>query len=250
MRERIINFARPDVGNDELDKVKKVIESGWLTTGPNVAEFEKGIAEMSGCRKAVAFDSCTTALEFALRMAGVGPGDEVITTPLTYTATADVIYQVGAQIVFVDTDGESFEMDYDSLGDYITPKTKAVIAVDYGGKICNYERINEILEDHKDIFKPETSIQQMVGKPALIADAAHSFGANKYGIPSGAFATFTCFSFHVLKGITTGGEGGAVVWKGFGDWDDGIEATFKGLRHHSLSTPTPPWRKRWTGCLR
>ncbi len=236
---KIIKFAHPDLSRQELKAVKKVLDSGWLTTGPHVAAFEQRVAEMSGCKHAVAVDSCTTALEFALRVLGIGPGDEVITTPLTYTATADVIYTVGAKIVFVDTDGESFEMDYDAMEKAITPRTKAIIAVDYGGKICNYERIFEAVNNKKDIFKSSSPLQDVLGRVAVIADAAHSFGAMKGFEPSGSFADITCFSFHVLKCITTGGEGGALVWKNFNDWDEAVGAALKAIRHHCQTGKDP-----------
>lgn len=208
-----IKFATPDISTLEYEKVKEVMQSGWLTNGPVVREFEDRIAKMSKCEKAVAFDSCTAAMEMTLRALGVGSGDEVITTPYTYSATAEVIRNVGAKIVFVDLDKRSFEMDYDKLEEAITFNTKAIIPVDIGGKLCNYDRIFKAIKNKSDLFTPNSVLQEAIGRIAVIADAAHSFGAEMNGKVSGEFADFTCFSFHVLKNLTTGGEGGAVVWK-------------------------------------
>lgn len=208
-----IKFASPDVTRQELMAIKEVLESGWLTNGPVVRQFERRIAETSFCDKAVAMDSCTAAMEMTLRALGIGPGDEVITTPYTYTATAEVIRNTGAKIVFVDLDETSFEMDYQKVGEAITDKTKAVMPVDIGGKICNYPALRKVLEEKASIFNPSNEVQTAIGRVAIVADAAHSYGAEKDDKMSGEWADFTCFSFHVLKCITTGGEGGAVVWK-------------------------------------
>lgn len=208
-----IKFATPDISSLEYEKVKDVMKSGWLTNGPVVREFEEKIAEKSNCGYAVAFDSCTAAMEMTLRVLGIGKGDEVITTPYTYSATAEVIRNVGAEIVFVDLAENSFEMDYDKLEDAITTRTKAVIPVDIGGKLCDYNRIFKAINAKRHLFKAENFEQKTLGRIAVIADAAHSFGATLNGRVSGEFADFTCFSFHVLKNLTTGGEGGAVVWQ-------------------------------------
>jgi len=208
-----IKFAVPDVGNEEKKRVKDTIDSRWLTNGPLVREFEKRIAKMSNCDYAVAFDSCTGAMEMTLRMLGIGPGDEVITTPYTYSATAEVIRNVGAKIVFVDLKENSFEMDYDKVAAAINEKTKAVMPVDIGGKLCDYDSLMAAVSSKKSIFKPNNLFQKGIGRVAVVADAAHSFGAEMNGKKCGEFADFTCYSFHVLKNITTGGEGGAVVWK-------------------------------------
>lgn len=210
-----IRFAAPDIGNAEAERIRQVIDSLWITNGPLVKEFERRIAGMSGSDRAVACDSCTGAMELALRALCIGPGDEVITTPYTYTATAEVIRNVGAKIVFVDLDGKdnSFEMDYELLTAAINEKTKAVMPVDIGGKLCNYKSLMAAVLSRADVFHAANEIQEAIGRVAVVADAAHSFGAqNDYG-KSGQLADFTCFSFHVLKNITTGGEGGAVVWR-------------------------------------
>lgn len=236
-----IKFATPDVGNCEYDAVREVIESRWLTNGPVVRSFEWEIAKRSNCKKAVAFDSCTAAMEMSLRVLGIGPGDEVITTPYTYSATAEVIRNVGAKIVFVDLAEDSFEMDYEKVAEAITSRTKAIIPVDIGGKLCDYDKIFEVLSWAKRLFKPKSVLQKVIGRIAVIADAAHSFGAEKNGKVSGEFADFTCFSFHVLKNLTTGGEGGAVVWKSFDKHelyidDDTIEREFRLLGDHGQTS--------------
>jgi len=211
MRE--IRFAKPDVGKQEYKKIGEVIKSGWLTKGPLVSEFEDRIVFACGCSRGVAFDSCTNAMLACLKALGVGPGDEVITTPFTYTSTAAVIHLVGAKIVFVDLAENSFEMDYDKVAEAITEHTKAVMPVDYGGVLCDYHSLFEAVRSKQGIFKAESPLQEAIGRVAVIADAAHSFSAEYAGVKSGCIADFTCFSFHVLKNLTTGGEGGMVVWK-------------------------------------
>lgn len=232
-----IAFAKPDMSTKEVNRIKKVIESGWLTTGPVVREFEARVAGMSNCKRCVAFDSCTGAMEMTLRLLNIGPGDEVITTPYTYSATAEVIRNVGAKIVFVDIDEKSFEMDYDKVASAITEKTKAVMPVDIGGKICDYQSLYDAIETKSELFRPSCEIQEAIGRVAVIADAAHSFAAEMDGKMCGEFADFTCFSFHVLKGITTGGEGGAVVWNDIeGINGDDIENRLRLLGDHGQTS--------------
>ena len=209
----MIKFSTPDISEREIANVIEKIKTGWLTNGPMVRKFENKIAEMSFCHRAVAFDSCTGAMEMTLRALEIGPGDEVITTPYTYSATAEVIRNVGAKIIFVDLDGESFEMDYKLLEKAITPKTKAVMPVDIGGKLCNYDAIRDAIDSQKELFTPSCLLQEAIGRPVIVADAAHSFKAKRGRLVCGELADFTCFSFHALKNITTGGEGGAVVWR-------------------------------------
>lgn len=236
-QEKKIVFAVPDVGVQEIRDIGECIDSRWIAHGPKVKKFEEKIAERSGCDRAVAYDSCTGAMEMALRILGVGPGDEVITTPYTYTATAEVIRNVGAQIVFVDLDGKSFEMNYKKVAAAITEKTKAVMPVDIGGKLCDYESLMTAVVSKKKIFNPSNDLQAAIGRVAIVADAAHSFGATKAGKVSGEFADFTCFSFHVLKNITTGGEGGALVWRNFDGIDnDEIETTLRLLGDHGQTS--------------
>ena len=207
-----IPFSPPDIGEDEIREVVDTLKSGWITTGPKTKLFEKKIAEYCGTEKAVCLNSQTACAEMSLRILGIGPGDEVITSAYTYTASASVICHVGATPVFVDIAKDSFEMDYDQLETKITEKTKAIIPVDLGGVVCDYDRIYDIVNKKKDLFKPANDIQEKMGRIAVVADGAHSFGARKNGKPSGSFADFTNFSFHAVKNLTTA-EGGASVWK-------------------------------------
>ena len=208
----MIPFSPPDITQAEIDEVVDTLKSGWITTGPKTKEFERQIAEYCGTNKAVCLNSATAGLEIILRILGIGPGDEVITSAYTYTASASVIRHVGADIVLCDTACDGFEMDYDALESLISSRTKAVILVDIAGKICNYEKVFSILEKKKELFEGRTCLQKSFGRPVLIADAAHSFGAIKNGVKSGAHADFSSFSFHAVKNLTTA-EGGAVVWQ-------------------------------------
>ena len=208
-----IPFSPPDVGGSEIEEVIKVLKSGWITSGPKKAEFEKMLCEYCGVSGAIALSSATVCMELVLRMLGVGPGDEVITSAYTYTASASVIYHVGAKIVLVDTKPDSFEMDYDSLENAITEKTKVIIPVDVGGRICDYKKIYKAVENKKHLFNPGNSeILKKFGRIVVLADAAHSLGSKQGEKFSGQFADFTSFSFHAVKNLTTA-EGGAIVWK-------------------------------------
>lgn len=207
-----IQFSPPDISELEIDEVVKAFRSGWITTGPKTKLFEQKIADFCGTSKAVCLNSATAALEMVLRILGVGPGDEVITSVYTYTASASTINHVGAKIVFVDTAKDSYEMDYEQLADAITEKTKVIVPVDIGGVICDYEKIYEIVESKKHLFTPNNDIQKAFGRIIVSADAAHSFGATRNGKKAGAFADFTSFSFHAVKNLTTA-EGGAVTWR-------------------------------------
>lgn len=211
-KNRNIPFSPPDISKEEIEEVIKTLKSGWITTGPKTKEFEKKIAEYVGVNKAVCLSSATAAMELTLRILGIGPGDEVITSAYTYTASASVITHVGAKIILVDTAPESYEMDYSKLADAINEKTKAIIPVDIAGKMVNYDKIFEIVYRKKDLFHPTTKIQEAFNRVIVMADAAHSFGAESKGKKSGRAADFTCFSFHAVKNLTTA-EGGAVVWR-------------------------------------
>ncbi|MDV4150376.1 DegT/DnrJ/EryC1/StrS aminotransferase family protein [Clostridium sp. AL.422] len=213
-----IPFSPPDITEAEINNVVEVLKSGWVTTGPKTKEFEKKIASYCNTEKAVCLNSATACLELTLRLLGVGEGDEVITTAYTYTATASVINHVGAKIVLIDTAEDSFEMDYQKLGDLITDKTKAIIPVDLFGKMCDYNKLFEVINMKKNLFNPSNKIQKSIGRVAVIADAAHSFGAIYNGRKSGEVADFTSFSFHAVKNLTTA-EGGAVTWRNI----DGID---------------------------
>lgn len=233
----MIKFSTPDITTVEVKKVEEAINTRWLTNGPAVREFERRIAKLSRCDRAVAYDSCTGAMEMALRALGIGPGDEVITTPYTYSATAEVIRNVGARIVFVDL-GNGFEMDYEKVAEAMTERTKAIMPVDIGGKLCDYQSIMAAaISFGGGRFKPSSPLQEAIGRPTIVADAAHSFRATMDGKVCGQFADFTCFSFHVLKNITTGGEGGAVVWRDFKGVDnDALETTLRLLGDHGQTS--------------
>ena len=211
-----IPFSPPDIKQKEIDNVVEVLKSGWITTGPKTKELEDKIAEYCNTEKSVCFNSATSALETTLRLLGIGEGDEVITSSYTYTASASVIYHVGAKIVLADTAKDSFEMDYDRLGDLITEKTKAIIPVDIAGRMCDYNKIFEIINIKKDLFIPKNSIQKAIGRIVVLADGAHSFGAIYKGKRSGEVADFTAFSFHAVKNLTTA-EGGAITWRNIKD---------------------------------
>lgn len=216
---RNIPFSPPDITDEEIEEVVKAMKSGWITTGPRTKEFEKRIAEYVGTNKAVCLNSATAAMELTLRILGIGPGDEVITSAYTYTASAAVIDHVGAKIVLVDTAVDSFEMDYSKLADAITENTKAIIPVDIAGIMCDYGRIYEVVESKKDLFKPNNELQWLFNRVIVMTDAAHAFGAKRKGMQCGQVADFTCFSFHAVKNLTTA-EGGAVVWRNDRDLDD------------------------------
>lgn len=225
-----IPFSPPDISEKEIEEVIDSLKSGWITTGPKTKELEKRIAEYSGTSKAVCLNSATAALELTLRILGIGPGDEVIVPAYTYTATASVVDHVGAKIVMVDSIGDSigddrvegftgspYEMDPGKLEASITERTKAIIPVDLGGRICDYNSIFAVIEKKLDLFRPRTDIQKIFGRPIVVADSAHGFGAGRKSVGSGDmlrsgnFADFTCFSFHAVKNFTTA-EGGAVTW--------------------------------------
>ena len=209
---RTIPFSPPDISELEINNVVEVLKSGWITTGPKTKLFEKKIAEFCGTERAVCLNSQTACAEMALRLLEIGPGDEVITSAYTYTASASIIDHVGAKIVMVDTQEDSYEMDYAKLEEAITEKTKAIIPVDIGGVPCDYEKIFQIVEGKKNLFKPNSDIQKALGRVAVLADTAHSFGAERNGVKTGALADFSSFSFHAVKNLTTA-EGGALTWR-------------------------------------
>ena len=218
MENRHIAFSPPDITEEEIAEVADTLRSGWITTGPKTKKFENEIAAFCHTSKAVCLNSATACAEMSLRVLGIGPGDEVITSAYTYTASASVAVHVGATLVLVDTQPDSYEMDYEKLESAITEKTKAIIPVDLGGVICDYDKIYDIVEKKKSLFRPSTEIQKKMGRIAVVADGAHAFGATKNGKHSGEIADFTSFSFHAVKNLTTA-EGGAAVWRDI----DGID---------------------------
>ena len=215
---RKIPFSPPDVGEEEINEVAQALRSGWITTGPRTKKLEALVAEYVGSERCVCLNSQTACAEMALRLLGVKPGDEVITSAYTYTASASIIDHVDATIVLVDTQTDSLEMDYDALEAAITERTKAIIPVDIAGIPCDYDRIFDIVNRKKALFKPESDIQSAIGRIAVMADTAHSFGASKNGVPAGMLADFSSFSFHAVKNLTTA-EGGALTWRSI----DGID---------------------------
>ena len=206
-----IKFSPPDITDLEINAVTDTLKSGWITTGPKTKLFEKKIAEYCDTNRAICLNSNTAGLELILRLLGIGAGDEVIVPAYTYTASASVIEHVGAKIVFIDCAKNTFEMDYDIIDKYINERTKAIIAVDIAGIPANYEKIYKISEKNKDKFIASNQIQDKIGRIAVIADGAHSFGASRNGKMSGNLADFTSFSFHAVKNLTTA-EGGAITW--------------------------------------
>jgi dTDP-4-amino-4,6-dideoxygalactose transaminase len=231
IKVRNIAFSPPDITDAEIEEVIKTMKSGWITTGPRTKEFERRIAEYVGATKAVCLNSATAAMELTLRILGIGPGDEVITSAYTYTASASIIDHVGAKIVLVDTALDSYEMDYSKLADAITERTKAIIPVDIAGKMCDYDAIYEVVESKKDLFKANNEIQWLFNRVIVMTDAAHAFGAERNGLKCGQVADFTCFSFHAVKNLTTA-EGGAVVWSSGLGLDD--EWLYKQFMLYSL----------------
>ena len=207
-----IKFSPPDISEAEIEEVIDALKSGWITTGPKTKELEKKVAEFCGVKRAVCLNSQTACAEMALRVLGIGEGDEVITSAYTYTATASVIEHVGAKIVLVDTRRDSLEMDYDAFEKAITENTKAVIPVDLAGIPCDYNKIFDIVNKKKNLFKPANEIQKAIGRIIVLADTAHAFGAVWHGQPVGSIADFSAFSFHAVKNFTTA-EGGALTWR-------------------------------------
>lgn len=218
MKSRKIPFSPPDMSEVEVAEVCEALRSGWITTGPRTKEFERLIALCCGTQQSVCLNSATACMELILRVLGVGPGDEVITSAYTYTATASVTCHVGAKVVMIDTAPNSFEMDYDRLADAITERTKVIIPVDLAGIVCNYDKIFAAVKSKQRLFRPSNDIQRAFGRVIVLADAAHAFGAKWHGRMCGEIADFTSFSFHAVKNLTTA-EGGALTWRPI----DGIE---------------------------
>ena len=208
----VVKFSPPDISELEINEVAEALRSGWITTGPRTKQLEKEIAEWVGTEKCVCLNSQTACAEMALHVLGVGKGDEVIVPAYTYTASASIIDHVGAKIVMIDSQKNSLEMDYDAVESAITERTKAIIPVDLGGVPCDYDRIFEIVERKKNLFRPSNEIQKAIGRIAICADTAHAFGAKWHGKMVGSIADFSSFSFHAVKNFTTA-EGGALTWK-------------------------------------
>ena len=207
-----IPFSPPDLTDAEINEVVSALKSGWITTGPKTKELEREVASLCHTDKAVCLLSQTSCAEMALRLLGIGEGDEVIVPAYTYTASAEVVCHVGAKLVFIDSQPDSLEMDYDAVEKAITDKTKVIIPVDLAGIPCDYDRIFSIVEKKKSLFKPSNDIQSKFGRIIVCADTAHAFGSSWHGQPVGSVADFSAFSFHAVKNFTTA-EGGALTWK-------------------------------------
>ena len=226
-----ISFSPPDITEQEAQEVTAALLSGWITTGPRTKEFERQIADYCHVQKVVCQNSATACLESILRLLGVGPGDEVITSAYTYTATASPVCHVGARLVLVDTQPDSYEMDYEQMAQAINEHTKVVIPVDLGGVPCDYEKVMAAVESRRSLFRPANAIQEAIGRVIVVDDAAHAFGAKWHGKMIGSVSDFTSFSFHAVKNFTTA-EGGALMWRPISGFDD--EALYKQFQLNSL----------------
>ena len=232
MEKRKITFSPPDITEREIAEVVDTLRSGWITTGPKTKKFEDEIAKYCGTKKVVALNSATAAMELALRLFDIGEGDEVITSAYTYTASASVIYHCGAKIILADTKKNGFNIDPKQVEKLITPKTKAIIAVDIGGFPADYSELLEIVEKKKNIFNAKKgTYQEELGRILIIGDAAHSFGSSYKEKKIGSVADITSFSFHAVKNLTTG-EGGALTWNLPENFDN--EEIYKGFMLLSL----------------
>lgn len=207
-----ISFSKPDISELEINEVIDALKSGWITTGPKTKELEKQIASFCGVNRAVCLNSQTACAEMALRLLGIGKGDEIITSAYTYTASASTICHVGAKVILIDTKPDSLEMDYEQLEKAINQNTKAIIPVDLAGIPCDYDKIFEIVNKKKNLFTPSSVVQKVINRIAVCADAAHSLGSEWHGKKIGAVADFSAFSFHAVKNFTTA-EGGALTWR-------------------------------------
>jgi len=226
-----IPFSPPDITEWEIEEVANALRSGWITTGPRTKELERQVAAYCGTERAVCLNSQTACAEMAMHVLGIGPGDEVIVPAYTYTATASVVYHVGAKIVMIDCQPGSLEMDYELVEAAITGNTKAIIPVDLAGIPCDYDRLYQIVEKKRELFCPTSEVQKALGRIAIMADTAHSFGARRNGKPAGCLADFSSFSFHAVKNLTTA-EGGALTWRNISGIDN--EAIYKQLQLLSL----------------
>ena len=235
MKKYNIPFSPPDITEDEINEVIDTLKSGWITTGPKTKELERRLSEFTTTPKTVCLNSATAALELVLRVLGIGEGDEVIVPAMTYTASCSVIYHVGAKAVIVDIQKDGHEMDYEALENAITEKTKAVIPVDLAGIPCDYDKIFEVVNAKKSLFKANSEYQEKLGRIAVVADGAHALGSVYKGVRVGAVADFTTFSFHAVKNFTTA-EGGSVTWKENPNFDN--EELYKEFQIYSLHGQT------------
>lgn len=218
MEKRVIPFSPPDISELEINEVAEALRSGWITTGPRTKELEKRLAGYCHTSKVVCLNSATAAEELNFRICDIGEGDEVIVPAYTYTASASAAIHCGAKVVFVDSQKDCVEMDYDAVAEKITPRTKAVVAVDLGGIVCDYDKLFEVVGKKRSLFKAKEGdslgarIQRAIGRVLVFSDAAHALGATRNGKMAGEIADFTDFSFHAVKNFTTA-EGGASTWR-------------------------------------
>ena len=208
---RNIPFSPPDMTEEEVKLAAEAIMSGWITTGPKTKEFERRISAYVHTDKTVCLNSATAAMELALRLIGVGPEDEVIVPAYTYTASASVTQHVGCRLVMVDSKPDSVQMDLSKLADAITERTKVIVPVDLGGVVCEYDKILEVIEQKKHLFKPSNELQKKMGRIIISSDCAHAFGSQWHGKMAGEIGDFSSFSFHAVKNLTTA-EGCALTW--------------------------------------
>ena len=235
MKKYNIPFSPPDISDGEINEVIDTLKSGWITTGPKTKELERRLSEFTNTPKTVCLNSATAALELTLRVLGIGEGDEVIVPAMTYTASCSVIYHVGAKAVIVDIAEDSHEMDYVALANAITENTKAVIPVDLAGIPCDYDKIFEVIESKKHLFRANSEYQEKLGRVAVVADGAHALGSTYKGKKIGSVADFTTFSFHAVKNFTTA-EGGSVTWKENENFDN--EELYREYQIYSLHGQT------------
>lgn len=234
---RVIPFSPPDITKLEIEEVEHALKSGWITTGPRTKELERRLAEYCHTSRVVCLNSATAAEELNFRICGIGEGDEVIVPAYTYTASASAAIHCGAKVVFVDSQPDLTEMDYEKVAEVITEKTKAVVAVDLGGVICDYEKLYAAVESKRELFTAKEGddlgarIQQAIGRVLVFADCAHALGASKNGKMAGQFADFSNFSFHAVKNFTTA-EGGASTWRDIEGIDN--EEIYKQFQLYSL----------------
>ena len=241
MEKRVIPFSPPDISELEINEVAEALRSGWITTGPRTKELERRLAEYCHTSKVVCLNSATAAEELNFRICGIGEGDEVIVPAYTYTASASAAIHCGAKVVFVDSQKDCVEMDYEAVGEAITPRTKAIVAVDLGGIVCDYDKLFEVVEKKRALFTPlqgdslGARIQQTLGRVLVFSDAAHALGASRNGKMAGEIADFTDFSFHAVKNFTTA-EGGASTWRSIeGISDDELYHQYQLLSLHGQS---------------
>ena len=227
VRRTLLPYARQSITDDELAAVAEALRSDWLTTGPRVPAFERELAAYTGARHAIAFSSGTAALHGAAVAAGLGPGDEAVTTPMTFVATANCVLYAGAEPRFADVDPGTLLIRPDAVTAAVTPRTRAILAVDYAGQPADYAALRAIADAAPG------------GPLTVIADASHSLGAMLHGRSVGTLADMTVFSLHPAKIITTG-EGGAVLT----DRDD-LADRLRRFRNHGIATELAA-RRDWT----